>query len=55
MVTPEEGDSVSVFDLEEEDVEEGLNAIEAAVDVVTHEEVVGVLAKMRGTGSLPQI
>ena len=31
-----------MLDLEEEDVEEGLHAVEAPVHVVAHEEVVGV-------------
>lgn len=55
MVASEEGDSVFVLDFEEEDVEEGLDAVKSAVDVVAHEEIVGALDRKRSTGSFPQI
>lgn len=55
VVPPEDGDPASVFDLEQQDVEEGLYAVEAAVYVISHEEVIGVLGKWGSTGSFPQI
>lgn len=55
VVAPEDGDPAPVLDFEEEDVEEGLHAVEAAIDVISHEEVVGVLGKEGSTGSFPQI
>lgn len=55
VISPEDGDSASVFDLEQKDVEEGFNAVEAAIDVIPHEEIVGVLSKKEGTGNFPQI
>lgn len=55
VVAPEDGDPAPVFDLEQEDVEEGLHAVEAAIDVIPHEEVVGILRKRGSTGNFPQI
>jgi hypothetical protein len=42
VVASEDSDAGAVLDLEEEDVEEGLHAIEPAVHVVPHEQVVRV-------------
>jgi hypothetical protein len=39
-----------MLDLEDQHVEEGLDTVEAAVDIITHEEVVGVLSYGRGYG-----
>lgn len=55
MIPPEDGDPASVFDLEQQDVEEGLYAVEAAIYVISHEEVIGVLGKEGSTGNFPQI
>jgi hypothetical protein len=55
VVASEEGDAGGVLDFEQEDVEPGLYAVETAVHIVAHEEVVCVLSKGGGTGSLPQI
>lgn len=55
MIPPEDGDPASVFDLEQQDVEEGLYAVETAIYVISHEEVVGVLGKEGSTGNFPQI
>lgn len=55
VVASEDGNSIPVFDFEKKNVEKGLNAIESTVDVISHEEVVGVLSARRGTGSFPQI
>ena len=55
VVASKDGNSVFVFDFEQQDVEEGFHRVESAVDVITHEEVVGGLGKWGGTGSLPQI
>ena len=52
MVTPEEGDAAAVFDLEDEDVQEGLYAIEAAIHIVAHEEEVSFLRKNKEYGKL---
>jgi hypothetical protein len=55
VVSSEDGDSASVLDFEEENVEQGLDRVEAAIHIVAHEEVVGGLHKKKSTGSLPQI
>ena len=42
MVSTKDSDTTAMLDLEKEDVKEGFNTIEAAVDIVAHEKVVGV-------------
>lgn len=55
VVASEDGYPVPVLDFEEEDVEEGLYAVEATVDVISHEQIVGILSVRGSTGSFPQI
>lgn len=55
VVAAENSDPALVLDLEEQDVEEGLDTVEAAINVIPHEEVVGALGRTESTGSLPQI
>ena len=42
VVAADEGDAVGVADFEAEEEQEGFERVEAAVDEVAHEEVVGV-------------
>jgi hypothetical protein len=44
VVAAQDGDAVAVLDLEDQHIEEGLDAVEAAVDIIAHEKVVGVLS-----------
>ena len=55
MVASEDGDSGFVLDFEQKYVEEGLDAVESSVNIVSHEEIVGGLDEKIVTGSLPQI
>ena len=43
VVAAKDGDAAAVFDLEQQNVEEGLHAVESAVHIVAHKEVVCVL------------
>lgn len=55
VVAAEKGDAVSVLDFEDEEVQEGLDAVEASVHIVAHEKKVCFLNDGRSTGSFPQI
>ena len=43
MVSTKQGNPISVFDLEDEHVEEGFDTIEAAVHIVTHKQKISFL------------
>lgn len=45
MVAAEDGYPAFVLDLEEQDVEEGLDTVKAPINVIAHEEIVGALGR----------
>lgn len=55
MVAPQNCDSTFILDFQQQDVKEGLHAVEASVDVVPHEKIVCALSQIKCTGSFPQI
>jgi hypothetical protein len=55
MVAPQDGDSTPILYFQQQDVEEGFHAIEAAIHIVAHEQIVRILNQSRSTGSFPQI
>jgi len=55
VVSPDEGNAVGVPDLEGHEEQEGLDAVEATVHEVTHEEVVGLGALSSHIEELNQV
>lgn len=55
MVASEYSYPVSMFDFENENIQESFNAVESSIDIVPHEEIVGILNNSTNTGSLPHI
>ena len=55
MISSEDGDSVFVFYFEKKNVEKCLDRVESSIDIVSHEEIVGILHRRMDTGSFPQI
>lgn len=56
MVSSKDRNATSMFNFKNEHIEEGLDTVESAVDIVAHKEIVGILEiEKDGTGSLPQI
>ena len=50
VVPPQDSYSVLVLEFQQDDIEEGLHAIEAAVNVISHEQVIGILKLSRKYG-----
>ena len=48
--SPQDSYSVLVLEFQQDDIEEGLHAIEAAVNVISHEQVIGILKLSRKYG-----
>lgn len=55
MVASEYSYPISMFDFENEDIQESFNTVESSIDIVPHEEIVGILNNSTNTGSLPHI
>ena len=55
MVAPQNRYSTLMLYFKQNHVEESLDAIEPAIDIISHEEIVGRLYKIGITGNLPQI
>lgn len=55
MISSQYSYSVSVLDLEDEDIQKGFNTMESSVDIIPHKEIVSILNQLIITGSFPQI
>ena len=43
VVSSEDGDSLSILDFEDKDIQKSFYAVKASIDVIAHEKVIGIL------------